>query len=75
MAPPRKYKSDAERVAAFRARRPMVQTNVDAHIAQTLDEIAAQFEVPRAAVIESMLKFALTNRDWKRLGLTHTKKP
>jgi hypothetical protein len=35
----------------------------------TLSQIAQTLDVPRAAVIEQVIKHGLLNRDWFRLGL------
>lgn len=43
--------------------------------AQTLDRIAADLDVSRADLLLSMTKFALTNHDWARFGLTHKPLP
>jgi hypothetical protein len=41
----------------------------------TLDRIAADLDVSRADLLLSMTKFALTNHDWSRFGLTHKPLP
>lgn len=72
---PRKYASASERQAAYRARAPEVCFRADEKTAQTLDRIAADLDVSRADLLLSMTKFALTNHDWARFGLTHKPLP
>jgi predicted transcriptional regulator len=66
MGRPRIYASDAERQAAHRARHAITEVRLDGEMVDTLDRIAAQLDVKRTVVIESMLKYALLNRDWTR---------
>ena len=68
---PRKYASDAERQAAFRARNVMVEFRAENKTADTLNKIADEIDVSRSDLVLSMVKFALTNHDWARFGLTH----
>jgi metal-responsive CopG/Arc/MetJ family transcriptional regulator len=68
---PRKYASNAERQAAFRARNVMVEFRAENKTADTLNKIADEIDVSRSDLVLSMVKFALTNHDWARFGLTH----
>lgn len=61
---PRKYESDAERQAAFRRRYATVSTRVSFETAETLERISSETLVPRAELINQMILFALTNRNW-----------
>jgi hypothetical protein len=72
---PRKYASASERQAAYRARAPEVCFRAEDKTAETLDRIAADLDVSRADLLLSMTKFALTNHDWSRFGLTHKPLP
>ena len=72
---PRKYASASERQAAYRARAPEVCFRAEPKTADTLDQIAAELDVSRADLLLSMTKFALTNHDWARFGLTHRTLP
>lgn len=75
MGRPKKYENDSERQAAYRARHPRYEVAFNnAETKATIEDIAAALDVSMNDAINSMLKFALTNRDWKRLGLTRTKK-
>ncbi|WP_234640664.1 hypothetical protein [Delftia tsuruhatensis] len=60
---------NAARVAKHRATHARLDVSVPAHISSTIDELAEMFGTSRAVVLRSMLRFALTNRDWKKLGL------
>jgi hypothetical protein len=72
---PRKYASASERQAAYRARAPEVCFRAEDKTVDTLDRIAADLDVSRADLLLSMTKFALTNHDWARFGLTHKPLP
>lgn len=72
---PRKYASASERQAAYRARAPEVCFRAEGKTVDTLDKIAADLDVSRADLLLSMTKFALTNHDWGRFGLTHRPLP
>lgn len=69
MARPRKYATDAERQAAFRKRYTTVTVRVQDDTAQTIAELAKTLDVPQTEVINSMIIFALLNRNWHTLGL------
>jgi len=72
---PRKYASASERQAAYRDRAPEVCFRAEPKTVETLDRIAADLDVSRADLLLSMTKFALTNHDWARFGLTHKPLP
>lgn len=72
---PRKYASASERQAAYRDRAPEVCFRAEPRTVETLDRIAADLDVSRADLVLSMTKFALTNHDWSRFGLTHKPLP
>jgi hypothetical protein len=74
MARPKLYENAAERQAAFRANNHRHDLVVGKDLNQTLDEIAVKLETPKNALINSMLRFALTNHDWKKRGLWIVKK-
>lgn len=69
MARPRKYTSAAEKQAAFRQRYVTVEARLIPETAATLDELALKFDVPRTEVINSLINYALLNRNWHALGL------
>ena len=69
MARPKKYANAAEKQAAYRARYKVIDARLQDDTVAALDRIAADLDVPRTEVISSLLKFALTNRNWLQLGL------
>ena len=62
-------KKVAERVAAHREKYARLDVSIQVHTADTIDELAEQFGTSRALVVRSLLRFALTNRNWKTQGL------
>ena len=72
---PRKYASASERQAAYRDRAPEVCFRAEPKTVETLDRIADTIDRSRAELLLSMIKFALTNHDWERFGLTHKTLP
>lgn len=71
MGRPKIYASEAERQAAYRARNYRVDLTLDKDLGKTIDDLCDHLVVSRNDLATSLFKFALTNRDWKRLGLTH----
>lgn len=69
MGRPRKYASAAEKQAAYRNRYTIVEARLVPETAETLDRIAEALDVPRTEVVNSMINFALLNRNWFTLGL------
>lgn len=63
---------NAARVAKHRASHARLDVSLPLHISSTIDELADMYGTSRAVVLRSMVRFALTNRDWKRLGLIWT---
>lgn len=57
------------RVAEFRSRHARLDVPIPLPVGQTLDDLALRFDCSKAVVVRSMLRFALTNRDWKKQGL------
>ncbi|WP_353174904.1 hypothetical protein [Delftia acidovorans] len=60
---------NATRVAKHRATHARLDVSIPLGISDTIDELAEMFGTSRAVVLRSMIRFALTNRDWKKLGL------
>jgi len=71
---PRKYASDAERQAAYRSRAAEVCVRLEPKTMATLDSIADEIGFTRNELMQSMVKFGLTNRDWRNEGLTAHKR-
>lgn len=61
--------TSALRVADHRSRHVRLDVSVSPRTGLTLDELASQYGTTRAVVVRSLLRFALTNRDWKSQGL------
>jgi len=72
---PRKYESAAARQAAYKARAEMLEFRAEPKTAASLTSIAQELDVSRSELLLSMVKFALTNHDWARFGLTHKTLP
>lgn len=73
--PGRKPKGDrpltnAERQAAFRAKRIALETGE--RMANTIANLAAEFDLTKDEVIQHLLRFALCNRNWKQTGFPST---
>lgn len=68
------YADDAARVAAFRAKGARLDIAVTDELNATLQKIAEHFEVSKSDVCNSLLRFALTNRDVYKVGLYSWKK-
>lgn len=67
MGRPRIHATNAERQRAYRAtKKAAILTPRQAEV---IDEIAEQFETTRAVVLHNLVRFALTNRNWKQVGL------
>jgi len=71
MGRPKLHESEAARKAAYRAKFQRLDLPVDPDLHAKLSEIAQAIDVPMTDLCVSMLKFALTNHQWARFGLTH----
>lgn len=69
MARPRKYATAAERQAAFRDRYAVFEIRLTTETAATLAKLADTLDVSRNEVVNSLINFALLNRNWFTLGL------
>lgn len=65
---PKLYESDTERKATHRKRRN-VRSVALGPCADAIDSIAEELGRPASEVIDSFLRFALMNRNWKVTGL------
>lgn len=65
---PKIYASPAERQAVYKKNRHVRSVALGKY-AQTIDSIAKELDRPASEVIESLLRFALVNRNWKMTGL------
>ena len=69
MARPRKYPTDAARQAAHRDRYAVFEIRIVKETAATITKLAETLDVPRTEVVNSLINFALLNRNWFTLGL------
>lgn len=65
MGRPRKYASDAERQAAYRARWARLSVDIQPDLVQTIQEIADIHDVSISEVTSQLIRFALLNFAWK----------
>lgn len=75
---PRKYASDAERQAAYRARLEetgivTITTRFERRTAETLERISAQSGMPVNELVRQMVLHSLANRDWYK-DFSYTKR-
>jgi len=61
---PRKYATEAERKAAYRARNKIVGWRLDPKTVALINEIANEVDISANELANQMLKFAAANRDW-----------
>lgn len=64
-----KHESAAARKAAYRANKARIDFTDKPEIAATLAEIAADLDCSKNELMQSLVRFALTNRNWKQVGL------
>jgi hypothetical protein len=63
------HTDDAARVRAHRAKLARFDYTDKPEIAEIIAEIASQLGCSRNEALQSMVRFALTNRNWKQVGL------
>lgn len=63
----------AARVRAHRSGKARIDYTDKPEIAETIAEIAEQLGCSRNEVMQSLTRFALTNRNWKQVGLYGSK--
>lgn len=63
------HASAAARKAAYRAEKARIDYTDKPAIAATLEEIAAELDCSKNELMQSLVRFALTNRNWKQVGL------
>ena len=69
MARPSKYANAAEKQAAYRNRYEIIEIRVVKETGETLTELAKYLDTPRTELVNSLINFALLNRNWAALGL------
>lgn len=57
------------RVAAHRAKHARLDVSISPSMLKTVSELASENGAQRADVVRMLLRYALTNRDWKAQGL------
>lgn len=75
MGRPRKYASDAEKAKAHRERWVIKSFRTEKDTAETIAKLAEFTDESEAEVINSLIKFALLNRNWFTLGLFGKRMP
>lgn len=74
MARPKIYANAAERQAAYRENNARVDLVIPKDLNAKLDEIAGQLDLTKNSLVNAMLRFALTNHNWKTQGAAWVKK-
>ena len=74
MGRPKLYADAAARQAAFRAEKSRVDVVVTKELGETLASISETLGTPKNDLVNSMIRFALTNHNWKKSGLWSVKK-
>lgn len=69
MGRPRKYATDAERQAAYRDRWAVKEFRMEKETAATIAKLSSELDASESEVLDSLVKFALLNRNWLTLGL------
>lgn len=62
--------TNAERQAAFRAKRMAIETGE--RMATTIAKLAEEFDLTKDEVTQHLLRFALCNRNWRQTGFPTT---
>lgn len=70
---PALHASSAARKQAFRAKSHRLDLTIKPETGATLDEIAAALDCSKNALVTNLIRFALTNRNWKSMGLMGAK--
>lgn len=63
------HANDAARVRAHRAKLARLDVTIKPEIAETLAQISGELDCSRNELVNSLIRFALTNRNWKQVGL------
>jgi hypothetical protein len=66
---PATHASAAARKAAYRANKARIDFTDKPAIAATIDEIAAALDCSKNELMQSLVRFALANRNWTQTGL------
>lgn len=74
MGRPKTHKNAAARQAAFRAVNRRLELTVSTELGATIDGLAVYLDTTKNALVTAMLKYALTNRNWRINGVWLDKK-
>jgi len=74
MGRPKTYENAAERQAAFRANNRRIDLVVPNELGDTLDQISDTLDMTKNSLVNAMIRFALTNHNWKKSGVWMVKK-
>jgi len=74
MGRPKTYENAADRQAAFRAANRRVDLVIPHELGETLDQISEKLSLTKNSLVTAMIRFALTNHDWKTRGVWVVKK-
>lgn len=69
MARPKLHSSPAERVAQFRKSKARFDFVTAPEIGETIEALAVQYAIGKNEVVNALVRYALTNRNWKTQGL------
>jgi len=69
MARPRKYANDAEKMRAYRDAWAVRTYRLEKTTDETIKKLAEFSDASESEVVDSLIKFALLNRNWFTLGL------
>jgi len=67
---PAKHADAAAKQRAWRAANKVVTIRLDGKLGASIAKLAEQFDVDQTTVINNMLRFAQTNRNWSQAGVT-----
>lgn len=67
------HATPAARKAAYRAQKARIDYTDKPAIAATLDALASDLDCSKNELLQSLVRFALTNRNWRQLGLFGTR--
>lgn len=66
---PALHADSAARKRAYREKVARLDVAIKPEISDTIGDIAESLDVSRNEVVNSLIRFALTNRNWKQVGL------
>lgn len=71
---PKLHANGAARLAEYRKRNVRVDVTLPQAIGETLASISSDLDCSRNELLGSLIRYALTNRNWRVLGLYGSKK-